>query len=248
MTPLDIRWSAMFADVPTDDFDRATAYWATITGARAGTPVGDGLVHLPLEPRDGDRYVWLQRVGSSEPRWHLDLYVPELGPAAEIATSLGATVRSEVEWWVACESPSGQPFCLVREYRGRRRRPSARKWSTGRSEVDQFCIDIPASRYESEVEFWSALTGWSRVGDDLDEFERLDVPTSFPVRLLLQRLGADDPGGIRAHVDFAAEDPPAEVARHTGVGGTVVAEAEHWTVLRDVVGLTYCITDRVPHS
>ena len=68
----------------------------------------------------------------------------------------------------------------------------------------------------------------------------------MPVRILLQRLGSDDPGPARAHADLACDDRPAEVHRHVELGAEPVRVAEHWTTLRDPAGLVYCVTDRDP--
>ena len=70
------------------------------------------------------------------------------------------------------------------------------------------------------------------------------MPTRLPVRILLQRLGGDDEGDIRAHLDMSCDDRAAETKRHEQLGGVVERRAERWTTLRDPVGLTYCITDR----
>ena len=51
---------------------------------------------------------------------------------------------------------------------------------------------------------------------------------------------------MRAHLDLAADDRDAEVARHLALGATEVARARGWTVLTDPVGTTYCVTRRTP--
>lgn len=78
------------------------------------------------------------------------------------------------------------------------------------------------------------------------EFVNLRRPTAMPLRLLLQRLGEDDGGPVRAHADLACDDVPVETRRHEALGAEVVRIAEHWTTLRDPAGLVYCITDRDP--
>ncbi|MDT4914904.1 MAG: hypothetical protein QOC66_4032 [Pseudonocardiales bacterium] len=240
-----ILWMSVFADVPAPAGDRALDYWERVTGAARGEPAGTGGEFIPLIPAGGDRFVWVQRVDRDAGGWHLDLHVPSAADATGPALDAGARVVRERESLVTLESPAGQPFCLVDESRPGRRRPVPSTWRDGRrSLVDQLCIDIPADRFEAECDFWAGLTGWPRAGADLGEFERLQVPTRLPIRILLQRLGGDDRGGIRAHVDMSCDERTAETARHQSFGGSVELRAEHWTTLRDPVGLTYCITDR----
>lgn len=49
------------------------------------------------------------------------------------------------------------------------------------------------------------------------------------------------------HLDFAAEDVAATVARHVGLGASVVRRVPgQWTTLRDPAGREYCVTARSP--
>jgi len=62
--------------------------------------------------------------------------------------------------------------------------------------------------------------------------------------VLLQRIGA---GVAGVHLDFACGDVDAEVARHVGLGASVVRRVPgDWTTLRDPVGREYCVTGRSP--
>jgi hypothetical protein len=146
---------------------------------------------------------------------------------------------------IVLSTPAGQPFCLVR-HDGERRRARPRRWPDGQhSLLDQICLDIPAAEFDTECRFWAGLTGWPR-GRSSAVFVNLLRPAELPLRILLQRLGPDDPGPARAHADLACDDVPAEVRRHSELGAGVVRVAEHWTTLRDPVGLVYCITARDP--
>lgn len=245
---MDIRWLSLFADVPADRTDAARAFWTAVTGATSGSPSGEHGEYLPLVPADGDRFLWLQRIGSDTPGWHPDLHVPDVSVAATAAVEAGARIVRHADGLTTAHTPGGQPFCLVEENaRRERHRPAPTVAATGRSLVDQLCLNIPHRRFEAECAFWAGLTGWPRGGVS-GEFDRLAVPAELPVRFLLQRLGPDDRGPARAHADLAAEDRPAEVARHAGLGADVVRVAEHWTTLRDPAGLVYCVTDRQPHA
>jgi hypothetical protein len=247
---LRVRWLSLFADVPDARVDTASRFWCGITGARPGARSGDHGEYLPLELRTGDRSLWIQGVGRSVGGWHLDLHVLDVDAATALAVVAGARVVRHTPGLATLVSPGGQPFCIASEDGSRARRPVRPvSWPDGhRSLVDQICLDIPSGMFEEEADFWSRLTGWPRLGSSTDAavFDRLDVPSGLPLRILLQRLGRDDRDGIRAHADLSSDNPPAELARHAELGADVVRVAPHWTTLVDPEGLTYCITDRIP--
>jgi predicted enzyme related to lactoylglutathione lyase len=241
-----IRWTSLFADVPASEFDRALAFWSGVTGATPGDPTGAQGEYVPLVPSEGDPYVWLQRVGRPDGGWHLDVHVPDVEAATRASVGVGASVVRAAADLATLTSPSGQPFCLVEESVGTRRRPPPAEWPSGRSFVDQICIDIPAPAFDRECDFWAALTGWPRRREDVRVFDRLGGPATLPLFMLLQRLGEGDDGGIRAHADLSADQRAGEVERHVALGAELVRVAEHWTTLRDPAGLIYCVTGRQP--
>lgn len=244
---LDIRWLAVFADVPVGWLQRCLAYWSAVTGAAPAPPSGDHGEYVALLPADGDAYVYLQAVGRDTGGWHLDLYVPQMAWALDEARACGAEVVRRGAELSVLTSPARQPFCLFHDEGPARRRPGPPSWpGVGRSLADQLCLDIPAERYEQECAFWSALTGWPCAPGSVDHFSRINPPAALPVQLLLQRLGGDDDAGARAHLDMSADAPDGEIARHLQLGATSIAEFPHWAVLRDPVGLTYCVTRRRP--
>jgi hypothetical protein len=245
---LDVRWISVFADVPARRADLAQAFWSAVSGWTPGAPEGDEAEFLPLEPADGDRYLWLQRLETGEPAWHLDLHVPDLDRAQQQAASLGARPTRRDPSIAVLRTPAGQPFCLVAETVATRTRSAWAEWPQGQhSFVDQLCLDIPAERFDDEADFWATLTGWPRSDGGRAEFDRITPPATLPIKLLLQRLGGDD-GVARAHVDLACDRRPVEVARHEVLGARVVGDLPwRWTVMRDPAGLTYCITDHPPH-
>ena len=238
----DVQWLSIFVDVPAASLDTSVAFWATVTGSAIGEPVGDDGEFLPLEPPDGDPCLWLQRTRDDTLGCHPDLYVEDVDAKTRHAESLGAEVLSRHDQLVVLRSPGGLPFCLVR-WRGQDRRPGTVAASTGL--VDQLCIDIPPGRYDDECRFWAELTGWELYDGEPDEFRRLRRPPQVPHAFLLQRLDDEQPT-TSAHVDLSASDRQGEIDRHVVAGATVVDPTEHWTVLRDPVGLIYCITARRP--
>lgn len=116
-----------------------------------------------------------------------------------------------------------------------------------RSRVYQVCVDIPGPAFEAEAQRWASLAGGRiDVLERRPEFAWVRMPGGpRPLDLLLQRLDRQD-GPLAAHLDLGTTDREAETARHLGLGASVVAREEFWTVLTDPAGLAYCITDRDP--
>jgi len=244
---LDVVWLSVFADVPVARFERSLAFWEHVTASRVGATTGERGEYTPLIPPDGDRFFWLQAVQRDDGGWHPDLHVTDVAAGTRYAVELGGRLVRESPNLVVLATPAGQPFCLVREDDPEpRRRPITPEFPAGRSLADQLCLDIPADRYDLEIDFWAELTGWRRAPAGLPEFRRLNPPGALPMQFLLQRLGTDDAAGARAHLDMAADDPDAEVSRHRALGAEIVQPAEGWTTLRDPAGLTYCVTRRRP--
>jgi hypothetical protein len=68
--------------------------------------------------------------------------------------------------------------------------------------VDEFCLDVPASVFERERSFWTALTGWVGQGGDR---------SALPVRLELRWAGLDD--RVTGHLAFACGSSRSSPAR-----------------------------------
>jgi predicted enzyme related to lactoylglutathione lyase len=236
---VDVRWTTGFLDSPTTEVE---PFWSALTGMSLSAR-RDGGVFVTLVPARGDAYLRAQ-VTARPARTHLDLHVAGVPEAAREAVALGARVVRDAGTLMVVRSPAGLEFGLV-SWRGERVCPPAGRWPGGQSSrLDQVCLDVPEERFESEVSFWSALTGWERRPSDRPEFESLARPAGMPLRILLQRAGSPDAG---MHPDFACDDVPAEVARHVALGARVVREvAGEWTTLLDPAGREYCVTARSP--
>ena len=66
---------------------------------------------------------------------------------------------------------------------------------------------------------------------------------------LFQRLGSDDPAtAVRAHIDLGADDVEAEAARLVGLGAEYLGPGRGWIVLRDPVGMIFCVTGNHPDN
>jgi predicted enzyme related to lactoylglutathione lyase len=243
-----ITWATAFLDSTAGDWDRTLAFWQAATASTLSASRGPDHEFVTLVPADGDGFLRAQRVRSGPGGVHLDLHVPDIRAAADAAVRLGAREVAASDH-VVLASPGGLAFCCVDAYPARR--PGPASWprpggGTHASLVDQLAIDVPAEHWDAERAFWAAFTGWSEQptapGASLVPLRR---PPGLPLRLLLQRL--DEPTGpVRAHLDLACTDRPAETDRHAALGARVEAVRERWTVLADPAGRRYCLTDRDP--
>ncbi len=239
-----VTWVTAFLDAPPESTAASEAFWAAATGQVVSARRGRRDEFATLLPDDGDPFLKLQQTRQSTPGgMHLDLHTDDVDGLSMRAEMLGASASYLDEGYVVCGSPGGMTFCIVGHAGGRR--PSPQPWPGGRSLVDQVCIDIPPSRWESEPEFWAGLTGWAEREGSLPEFHVLERPDGMPLRFLLQRLD-DEQSVVTAHLDLSSDDVDAEVERHVALGATVVRRHQHWTSLRDPAGRGYCVTSRKP--
>jgi hypothetical protein len=175
--------------------------------------------------------------------------LPDPGAGADRAVGLGALPigpRSEHREWRTLQSPGGLPFCLLatREHEA----PEPITAPDGhRTRMVQVCIDSPGAVHEREVAFWRALLSGRWAGSGRPEFAgKWHDDAGSPVQLLFQRL--DEPSGrVRAHLDLGTDDVPAEVERVLALGAHDVGPGPGgWHVLRDPVGMPFCVTANSP--
>ena len=235
---MQIRWMYVFLDTPAADVAGSWTYWAQVTGSAMSAVRGEHGQFATLLPTRGDAWLKVQSVDDGPGGVHLDIDTDDRAAFVAHALELGATVQSTYHDVVVLRSPAGVVFCATTGETG---------WVDRDADAlaDQACLDIPPSQFADEVAFWRDLTGWpaSEISDD-DEFVSLRRPADMPVRILLQRR--DDETPASAHVDFATQDRAAETERHVQAGGQVVSVRTQWTVMRDPVGRSYCLTDRDP--
>lgn len=240
MTPF---WLSALLDLAPEEHEGAASFWRDITGYHLSAPRGTHGQFSTLVPPDGDDYLRVQRLREGPSRIHLDLHVEDVAAWAERASALGATVLAR-PGHVVLRSPGGLLLCLVTHLASVR--PAPATWpDRTRSQVDQVCLDIPQAAYSAECAFWRDLTGWPLAETTSPEFRRINPPGGLPLRLLLQRLDEPD-GPVRAHLDLAASDRAAEVARHEALGAKVAYEGRGWITMTPPAGPVYCITDRPP--
>lgn len=244
-----LHWVDVFVDVPEAQGETARRFWSQALGWPVGAPWENHPEFTSLEPPEGDPYVSVQVIDGS-PRVHLDLCVDSREEQRDRLIALGASVSEEYDDWglSVLASPGGLPFCLYQEERSRVRPPAVR-WPQGhRSRLLQICVDSPAGHDHREQEFWQEVTGWEWRPSDDDEFAgKVYPPEHGPIRLLLQRLGADDPGSVtRAHLDLGTDDMAAEVGRLVALGARDIGPGRGWHTLEDPLGLPFCVTAQPP--
>ncbi len=237
-----VRRAWVFLDTPRTDADHSWRFWAAVTGSRVvASPGGADEESATLVPERGGAWVRLRAVGEGGGGVHLDLDVDDVHATTQRAESLGAgRVGGIGRTAVLLRSPGGFPFCLTTWHGLAGQVPRGLP-----GVLDQLCLDVPGSRWESEGRFWELLTGWELRDSDERGFASLLRPPDIPLRVLLQRLDEEE-GPVRGHVDLACVDRAAETARHAAAGAVVLAEHPAWTVMSDPVGRVYCLTDRRP--
>ncbi len=251
MSAAEPLWLAAFIDLAPEEYDSTARFWVEATGYPLSPPRGVYHEFATLLPTAGRDYLRAQRLARGPSRIHLDLHVAEVATARVAAVSGGATVLAEPGPYAVLRSPAGLTFCLVPNTgaAGAGEIPPADTWPGGRrSRVSQVCIDLAADRFDAEVAFFSALTGWElQRFSAVEHVVALARPEGLPLRVILQRVGADDTGPpARAHLEWWADDVAAEVTRHLKLGARQVQDGDYWTVLADPAGLPYCVIGRDP--
>ena len=145
-------WIQVFLDTPASAFEEAVAFWSAVTGWQPSERRGEDGQFLTLLPAAGSAYLKMQAVDGPA-GLHLDLDSTDRPAAVSRSYDLGGTHAWTYEGVEVMRSPGGFVFChtlvdgepsLVRD---------------GATILDQVCLDIPAAHWESEVAFWSELTG-----------------------------------------------------------------------------------------
>lgn len=231
-------------DLPATHFEVAGDFWARVSATRRGEVHPDHPEFTHLIPAGGHMTLELQMIESGPASVHLDLLVSDIPAWTERALACGAHLVAHPGHAVL-NTPGGVPFCIV-PAGGESRRPPAIDPALPHA-VDQICLDIPFAAFDDDVAFWSDFLGWPPNPPARPEFRSFAQPGHLPIRLLLQRMGEDDHGPPRAHLDISSGDHvDAVVARHLDAGATSVARFDHWAVLLDPAGMRYCVTARSP--
>jgi predicted enzyme related to lactoylglutathione lyase len=184
---------------------------------------------------------------------HLDVNAPDREEHVRRAIELGAKIVSTKttdagelhETFTVMRDPEGNGFCL--------QGPDPRKSHPYIGNVT-FAAAEPRRVLGP---FWSKALEWPEQeipNDFLEMLRRADIdvdrefyafyallsPDASRTRFLFQRREKSRPEHHPIHLDFTADDQPAEVARLVRLGATVVKRAR-WTVLRDPEGNPFCV-------
>jgi predicted enzyme related to lactoylglutathione lyase len=117
----------------------------------------------------------------------------------------------------------------------------------GRLHPHNVVIDV--ADHAVVVPFWEAALGWKAHAIN-DQFVALRAPADEAIGfdILFQKVPEPKVAKNRAHIDFDADDPEAEVERLVGLGGSKLASHSlgsfRWTVVADPEGNEFCVTVR----
>ncbi|GAB3079092.1 VOC family protein [Pedococcus soli] len=103
-----------------------------------------------------------------------------------------------------------------------------------RSRIGIVLIDHGAEHFDQSVVFWSGVQGVRPT----QEGPYASVGEVGGLNLEVQRLGE---GGPRVHLDIESDDIPAEVARLTALGATVVEQRDGYVIMADPGGVVFCV-------
>ncbi|MFO7549613.1 MAG: VOC family protein [Acidimicrobiia bacterium] len=106
------------------------------------------------------------------------------------------------------------------------------------SRLSALFFDVPDGEESEAVAFWSqALGAEAESSSDPDDPYTGLIGGHAPLTVEVQRIG----GPARIHVDLAAEDVEAEVARLERLGARRVRQVESWWVMSDPAGIVFCV-------
>ena len=241
-----MTWLHAVIGVPAPDHARAAEFWGSMLGWGAGE-LWQGHPELrSFVPPRGTPYVHLQEIDGA-PRVHLDLESEDPVATVGRAVDLGATPVADHDRWRTLSSPGGLPFCVLAA--GEHEPPQPVTWPGGhRGRMVQACVDSPMTVHEREVAFWRALLPGRWADSAAPEFAgKWHDDAGSPLQLLFQRLDEHE-GPVRLHLDQGTDVLDAEVRRLRDLGADEVGPGRGWHVLRDPVGLAFCVTGNSPEQ
>ncbi len=112
-------------------------------------------------------------------------------------------------------------------------------------------VVLDCAELDPLVRFWSAALGYLQWFEPFGQFAGLTPPpgdTRGGLPLIFQRVPESKVVKNRAHIDYAAADQAAEVARLVGLGATRIREVDEgpglrWTVMTDTAGNEFCVAE-----
>jgi predicted enzyme related to lactoylglutathione lyase len=126
-------------------------------------------------------------------------------------------------------------------------------WQPHRYSRGELVVVIDCADLVRAAGFWTAVLGYTAVGDADGVYQAL-VPADGPgIQVLLQRTADVRQGKNRVHLDLRTRDLEAEVSRVTALGATVltslpiIEDGWTWRVLADPDGNEFCILQPPPN-
>lgn len=109
------RIGVVLVDHPASSYRAAADFWAAARGAegRHGGAATDEDPYESLPRIGGGIMLELQRLGTGEPRVHLDIESDDVPAEVVRLVGLGATVVVENDGWSVLTDPGGLVFCVV---------------------------------------------------------------------------------------------------------------------------------------
>lgn len=103
------------------------------------------------------------------------------------------------------------------------------------SRLRGFIIDCETDDIEAAAAFWRAALGNTKVRKPQGRYVKLDPVGGLHVEVQAVRHPS------RVHLDLAADDVPAEVARLERLGARPVRVLTNWTVMEAPTGQRFCV-------
>ncbi|MBP7240827.1 VOC family protein [Amaricoccus sp.] len=104
-----------------------------------------------------------------------------------------------------------------------------------RSRLAGFIIDCEGADLDAAADFWGGAFGDAKRRKPQGKYVRLDERGGLQVEV--QKVAHPS----RVHLDIAADDIPAEVARLERLGARVVERVRTWTVMEAPTGQRFCV-------
>ena len=239
-----------------EDPERLAEFWGQLLDYE---PVAAGESWLATDPRGEGTTLLFNKMAKSptiELPIHLDVNVPDREAELERVLGLGGRLvetKSHVvgelsETWTVMRDPEGNGFCIQ---------------SPPNALAHRYIGNVTFSCAEPRQlgSFWANALGWPDeepdegflqqlrdAGMDEREFTGFYVtrpPDRGRPRLLFQRREKSRPESYPIHLDLAADDREAEVARLTAAGASVIqtkaGASITFTIMRDPDGNPFCV-------
>lgn len=108
--------AGLVIDCQAADLDKAAAFWSGALGLEAvSDPRSDNSKYRRLETAPGELDIEVQKVEHPS-RVHLDIETNDVEAEVARLERLGAKRVSKVHGWVVMEAPTGQRFCVVKQF------------------------------------------------------------------------------------------------------------------------------------